>query len=99
MHTSRFLLPALGKRWRFGPIFKQTVLWEAIWTFAVAPFVIGLFVPQVLFARMNDKRTSVACLMVAFGLSAEIPADRPFVTMKVVFVLDAALRKLRSCSA
>jgi hypothetical protein len=36
--------------------------------------------------------------MVAFGLSAEIPADRPFVTMKVVFVLNATLRKLWSWS-
>ncbi|KAF9650967.1 hypothetical protein BDM02DRAFT_3111273 [Thelephora ganbajun] len=70
---SSFLLPALGKRWRFGWIFKQTVLWEAVWTFSVAPFVI------------------VACLMVAFVLPTEIPVDRPFVTMKVVYVLNAAL--------
>jgi len=73
---SSFLLPALGKRWRFGPIFKQTVLWEVAWTFAMAPFVI------------------VACLMVAFGFSAEIQANRPFMTMKVVFVLDAALLEI-----
>ena len=43
MHTPRFLLPALGERWKFRRIVKQTVLWEAIWTFAVAPFVIGSF--------------------------------------------------------
>ena len=43
MYLLRFLLPALGKRWRFGHIFKQTVLWEVVWTFAVAPFVIGTF--------------------------------------------------------
>lgn len=43
--------------------------------------------------HVSDKRTSVACLMVSFVLPAEIPADRPFVTMKVVYVLNAALRK------
>ena len=31
--------------------------------------------------------------MVAFVLPTEIPVDRPFVTMKVVYVLNAALRK------
>ena len=46
--------------------------------------------------RVSDKSTSVACLMVAFVLPAEIPIDRPFVTMKVVYFLNAALRKLWS---
>ena len=46
-----------------------------------------------LFTHANDERTSVACLMVTFGLSVEIPVDRPFMTMKVVFVLNATLRK------
>lgn len=32
--------------------------------------------------------------MVAYVLPTEIPVDRPFVTMKVVYVLNAALRKL-----
>ena len=41
MYTHRFLLPALGERWKFRRIIKQTVLWETVWTFAVAPFVIG----------------------------------------------------------
>lgn len=53
----------------------------------------------ILVDRTTKEWTSVACLTVAFGLSAEIPADRPFVTMKVVFVLNAALRKFWSWSA
>lgn len=34
--------------------------------------------------------------MVAFVLPTEIPVDRPFVTMKVVYVLNAALGEILS---
>ena len=99
MHTPRFLLPALGKRWRFGQIIKQTVLWEAVWTFAVAPFVIGSCTSALVNLNPSDEWNAVACLMVAFVIPTEIVVDRPFVTMKVVYVLNAALRKFWSTYA